>query len=313
MGEGVLLTTSEMAAVSISDLDALYEAYHRQAVGLAFRMLGNSEDAEEAVQEVFLSVWRAGHTYDSAKGGVATWLMALVRHRSIDVLRGRRGHSTVPLEASLDWPDDDDPVADALQSDDRDQARRAIVNLPPDQLAVLELAYFDGLSHREIATRLDLPLGTVKGRIRLALDRLRLNLNLRIATDVTALSPPRDVLVVDDDPSMCGLIVRTLQEEGLSVVKAKDGRQALQHARRQMPALVVLDLMLPHITGDRVATAFRSSPGGADLPIVLISVDHSLAHKAVQVGACAYLQKPFELEDLISAVHQGLAVRGAVR
>ncbi|GAC1314890.1 MAG: hypothetical protein NVSMB2_05140 [Chloroflexota bacterium] len=308
------MTISEkLAAVSITDLDALYEAYHRQAVGLAVRMLGNIHDAEEVVQEVFLSVWRAGHTYDPAKGAVATWLMALVRHRSIDALRGRRGRSTLPLDGTLDWPDDDDPAAEALQSDDRDEARRAIASLPRDQLAILELAYFDGLSHREIAARLDLPLGTVKGRIRLALDRLRLNLNLRIATDVTATTAPRNVLVVDDDPSICGLIVRTLQEEGLSVVKAMDGRQALHHARLQMPALVVLDLMLPHINGDRVATAFKSSSGGADLPIVLISVDRGLAHKAAQVGAYAYLQKPFELGDLISAVHNGLAVRRATR
>lgn len=160
----------------LSTLEALYDTYHRQAIGLAYHLLGDLGDAEEVAQEAFLAAWRAGHTYDAARGSTRTWLLALVRNRAIDVLRARTRRPITQMDEGFDRADGTDVPAQAEASVDGAMAREALEDLPPDQREVIELAYFGGLSHSEIATHLATPLGTVKGRIRLALDRLRVSL-----------------------------------------------------------------------------------------------------------------------------------------
>jgi RNA polymerase sigma-70 factor (ECF subfamily) len=157
----------------LAQLEELYDAHHRQAIGLAYRILGDLGDAEEVVQEVFLAAWRAGHTYDPSRGSTHTWLLAMVRNRSIDVLRARKRRPVQPLAEGLDPPDLSDVPALAATNVDAESARAALETLPPEQKQVIELAYFGGLSHTEIATQVAAPIGTVKGRIRLGLDRLR--------------------------------------------------------------------------------------------------------------------------------------------
>jgi RNA polymerase sigma-70 factor (ECF subfamily) len=167
------VTGSPAPAAQLADLEALYDAYHRQAIGLAFRILGDLGEAEEVAQEVFLTTWRSGYTYDPSRGSTRTWILSMVRNRAIDVLRAKKRRPVQPLAEGLDPPDKQDVPSQAVTNMDAEAARSALNTLPPDQKQVIELAYFGGLSHSEIATQLAAPIGTVKGRIRLGLDRLR--------------------------------------------------------------------------------------------------------------------------------------------
>lgn len=167
------MSAPQAPAPELADLEALFDAHHRQAIGLAYRLLGDLGDAEEAVQEVFLSAWRSGHTYDPARGSTHTWILSMVRNRCIDVMRARKRRPVQPLAEGLDPPDTSDVPAEAVSNVDAQAARLALEALPPDQKQAIELAYFAGLSHSEIAAQLAAPIGTVKGRIRLGLDRLR--------------------------------------------------------------------------------------------------------------------------------------------
>ena len=161
------------AAPPLATLEALYDAYHRQALGLACRLLGSREEAEEVVQEAFLAAWRALGDYDPTRGSARTWFLTLVRHRAIDALRARGRRPAVPLEGRAEVEDPHDVSAAAIAHAEGQAVRAALAALPAAQRQALELAYFGGLSHTEIAERLEAPMGTVKGRIRLGLDRLR--------------------------------------------------------------------------------------------------------------------------------------------
>ena len=153
-------------------LDALYERYVRPAMGLAVRMVGDRETAEEVVQEAFLSVWRNARRYEPTRGSVRTWLLGIVHHRAIDRLRGRPQTAPLPEELGPD-PSAPDVWALAAQQLDRAAIRQALAQLPAEQRQAIELAYFTGLTQSQIAATLGVPLGTVKGRMRLGLARLR--------------------------------------------------------------------------------------------------------------------------------------------
>lgn len=172
------ISTAEHSQTELGPLEALYEEYHRQALGIALRVLGNMGEAEEVVQEAFLAVWRSGHTYDSSKGSTRTWVLTLVRNRAIDVVRARQRRPVQPLAESVDPPDSTDVPLQAALNVDAERVADALFRLPPEQREVIELAYSSGLTHTEIAAKLTLPVGTVKGRIRLALDRLRMALGV---------------------------------------------------------------------------------------------------------------------------------------
>ena len=154
-------------------LRVLYDRYGGIVFGMTYRLLGDRQAAEECTQDVFVSVWRTARTYDSDRARVSTWLVAIARNRAIDATRRRAARPVDPHEdvwTTEQTPDTAELVADA---DEASRIAAAMAELPEPQRQALTLAYFDGLSHTEIAERLELPVGTVKGRIRLALERLR--------------------------------------------------------------------------------------------------------------------------------------------
>ena len=164
--------------LAAGDRDAVAELYDRHAariMGLAIRIVRNSSDAEDVVQEVFSQAWRTAPNYQPARGTVAGWLLMMARTRAIDRLRSRQARRDAADGADLDGlPADVAPVSEQLiASQQAARVREAMMTLPVEQRAALELAYFEGLTQTEIAERTQTPLGTVKTRIRTALTSLR--------------------------------------------------------------------------------------------------------------------------------------------
>ena len=161
------------------DEDALGEIYDRHGrlmYSLALRIVRDQADAEDVVQEVFSQAWRQASRYDAARGSVLGWLLTLTRSRSIDRLRGRRSRPEPSADArALNAVPDPAAPADALVAwaGQAAQIRAAVNGLSLLQRVAIELAFYEGLTHAEIAERLEVPLGTVKTRIRQGLLKLR--------------------------------------------------------------------------------------------------------------------------------------------
>jgi RNA polymerase sigma-70 factor (ECF subfamily) len=178
-----------MALVRDGDAQAfevIFDRHANAAFSLAYRMCGRRAVAEDIVQEAFVSLWRSGARYDQQRGSVRSWVLSVVHNRAIDTFR------RATVRTSRDIPDDG--IAERLPADERteveverrDEARQirgALGELPAEQRQVIELAYFGGFSHSQIAEMLKLPAGTVKGRMRLGLTKMRTALgDLAVAT-----------------------------------------------------------------------------------------------------------------------------------
>ncbi len=153
----------------------LYDRHSRAAYSLAYRMMGERQAAEDLVQDAFLKVWRAAGSYRSERGSVRTWLLSVVHNRGIDQLRSlaSRRRTQEKIEASAPNSQPSEAFSESWRNSQREQVREALKTLPKEQLKILELAYFSGYTHVEIAELLRLPLGTVKGRMRLGLKKIR--------------------------------------------------------------------------------------------------------------------------------------------
>jgi RNA polymerase sigma-70 factor (ECF subfamily) len=168
-----------LARMARGEGDAVAELYDRHArpiYSLALRILGDATEAEDIVQEVFSQAWKQATRYSASRGAVGAWLLTLARSRAIDRLRAKRARpGDVSDERVADQLVDAGPPADSLvlSSEQVARVRAALDELPLLQRAAIELAYYEGLTHAEIADRLEQPLGTVKTRIRLAMMKLR--------------------------------------------------------------------------------------------------------------------------------------------
>lgn len=158
----------------------LYDRYSALVFPLCLRILGDRTDAEELLADIFWTVWTEPARYDPARGSLLSYLLILTRSRGIDRLRSQRRHQTVAREAqqagtasSQGGGQGDSPLAEALLAEQRSWIRQALGELQPEQRRAIELCFYEGLSHSEIAAKLGQPLGTVKGRIRNGLIHLR--------------------------------------------------------------------------------------------------------------------------------------------
>src|SRR5256714_565144 len=156
--------------------EVVYQRHATAAFSLAYRMCGKRGVAEDVTQEAFLALWRSGARYDRTRGSVRTWVLGIVHNRAIDALRrslvhDRRRASDEGLEERFEARERTD--VEVARRDEAASVRAALDQLPAEQCKVIELAYFGGFTHSEIAEMLDAPVGTIKGRMRLGLEKLR--------------------------------------------------------------------------------------------------------------------------------------------
>jgi RNA polymerase sigma-70 factor (ECF subfamily) len=157
--------------------EVFYDRHGGVAYSLAYRIVGEKAAAEDVTQEAFISVWRSGARFDRARGSVRSWMLSIVRNRAIDTLRSRAGKApklTFDDDAVLEQrPAEELTDEEAMQHETAQEVRGAVGSLPGEQAKVIELAYFGGFSQSEIAAMLGVPLGTVKGRMRLGMEKIR--------------------------------------------------------------------------------------------------------------------------------------------
>jgi RNA polymerase sigma-70 factor (ECF subfamily) len=167
-----LVRQGEMRAFEL-----VFDRHSGAAFSLAYRMCGRQAMAEDIVQEAFMSLWRSGARYDASRGSVRTWVLSVVRNRAIDLFRregARGGRELAEEDAAERMPAPELTDTEVERRDEARQIRKALGKLPPDQRQVIELSFFGGFTHSQIASMLELPSGTVKGRMRLGLTKMRL-------------------------------------------------------------------------------------------------------------------------------------------
>jgi RNA polymerase sigma-70 factor, ECF subfamily len=183
------LLADDTAAFSI-----MYDRHAGSVYGLALRILHDRAAAEDVSQEAFVALWRSRHRYSAERGSATAWLSTITRNRAIDAIRRGRAHRHAPLEGTDEREAPDRTDEEALRRIDAGVIGGALRALPDAQRLVLELGYFSGLTHPEIAARLEVPLGTVKSRTRLGLQKLAAQLEAPSAE--SQMEPARSALAL---------------------------------------------------------------------------------------------------------------------
>ena len=183
-GEPLLVDViRRVAGADQGALGELYDATSPTVFGLVRRIVGDASVAEEVTIDVYTQVWRLASAYSEEKGSPVTWLIMLARSRAIDHLRSRTRRvkeQELPIEVAFDHSHSDpDPETAAISGNRQQIVREILADLEPEQVAMLQLAFFEGLSHGEIAAKTGIPLGTVKTRIRTGMMRMRELLEVR--------------------------------------------------------------------------------------------------------------------------------------
>jgi len=171
----------QMARGDADAFDLIYERHADAAFSLAYRISGSRVAAEEVAQDAFLALWRNGSRYEPSRGSVRNWILGIVHNRAIDALRRAVRHESrragdEGLAERLVAPDRTD--LEVGRREEAGEVRGLLAELPSDQRRVIELAYFAGFTHTQIAEMLTIPVGTVKGRMRLGLEKLRSRIDM---------------------------------------------------------------------------------------------------------------------------------------
>jgi RNA polymerase sigma-70 factor (ECF subfamily) len=305
-------------------LDALYRRFAVHVFSLAYRIGRDASIAEEATQDVFIQVWRDGHTYDADRGSIRSWLLTIARARTLDRLRAqqvRRGrHAPADAADAITLPHGPStPETSAVSSERAALLQNVLAVLPPPDRRLLELAYFEGLTQAEIAGTLGQPLGTIKTQtrraLRLLLDAIGEHAAPPFAWQTWAGAagvPPHgapqrlqhlNLLVVDDDADTLKLLTLVLQRAGATVVAAASASQALKRLDARVPDMLVTDLDMPQQDGyGLLAEVRRRADGDRRMPAVAFSAHNADEDRmrSAEAGFDLHLPKPIRPAVLVS-------------
>ena len=303
----------------------LYRRHRRVMHAVAARLAHDTAVAEDAVQDACLQVWKNARQYDPARGSVLSWLLVIVRARTLDRLRAMQLRARwsrsgvdpdtaaspyIPMEYA--WE-----LRDAMR-----QVTAALDVLPGADRRSIELAYHEGLTHAEIAQRLKLPLGTVKTQLRRGVQVLRTAIDglprrpfdfpgtQQIEGPPSQALQQRRVLVVDDEPDTVRLTALVLERAGADVVSATSGRQALERLDSARPDLILLDLEMPEMDGYALmgyVSGWRQRVNRKP-PVVAFTAQTGVEQRIEAAGFDLCITKPV-LPGRLVAVSAGLLAR----
>lgn len=317
----------------VTALAELYDAHATRVYSLACRILRNDADAEDVVQEAFLQVWRQAAKFDLARGAVAGWLLTITRSRAIDRLRLRNGRAQREERCETLEELFSAPAATADQmliwEESGRVARRSVAAVPPAQRVALELAYFEGLTHTEIADVLCQPLGTVKTRIRVAMQRILAEL-ISGSGDLSEHEPSPftvelaeylarrpmltntyrslegvRVLVVDDDAETLDLLRTVLESAGACVMTGRSAPEGVAHLEAAWPDVLLADIAMPGEDGYALLRKARALADGSGRRLVAAAFTAlGLPERAAALGAgfATHISKPIQPHTLLDTV-----------
>jgi RNA polymerase sigma-70 factor, ECF subfamily len=326
----------------VTALAALYDRHGTAAYSLACRIVRNAAEAEDVVQEAFLQVWEQASRFDRTRASVKGWLLMIIRSRALDRLRlacGRSQRETVvehleQLSGPREWAAD----RVLIRAETGHAIRRRFEALPAVQRIPVELAFYQGLTHLQIADALCQPLGTVKTRIRLALNKMRLALNGEPAEEpvrepspfAAALAehlarcpslrttdrrlPGVRLLVVDDDSETAVLIATVLESAGASVTTARSTSDGLSRLDVAWPDVILADISMPRDDGYsflRQARALAQSSGRRLVAAAFTALGEREGERARQAGFAALVAKPVQPALLLDVVGRLAAAAAA--